>query len=96
MDPDADLGKIQKESRRLRKRPKKEDLIKLSVDASNPDDQEKMEFDSYLVNLESAKMQFQVNFANPKIISMGSQESKDQLKITLSKSLIENLKSDDS
>ena len=75
---------------------KKENLINFFIESGNPGDQEKMNFESYLVTLESAKMEYQVYFENPKMISMGSQENKDQMKIQLSLKLIESLKSRDS
>ena len=37
-------------------------------------------------------MEFQVYFENPKIISLGSQDQKDQLEITLSNDIVLALK----
>jgi hypothetical protein len=39
-------------------------------------------------------MEFQVYFENPKIISLGSQDQKDQLEITLSNDIVLALKDD--
>ena len=68
MNP-KEATKNQRSTRNLRK---KENLINFFIQSGNPGDQEKMSFESYLVTLESAKMEFQVYFENPKMISMGS------------------------